>query len=991
MQRVGQLVLAAVFALLGPAAIASHQSDGIELMLDHGPGPGEVTLRFTGGVGPFSVYRSSSPSTVIGPTNLMAQTNDRVWIDGGSAAVGTVLYYEIAGSGCFSGSECPSGFCADGVCCDRACDGACESCNLPTISGTCAPIPAGTDPDGECAGASTCNASGVCELARTCRPPVLSECHPYLVSQNVVVNVLDYGANGFDGLGDAADDTAAFLRAIADIPSAQGGVLLLPAGNYGIRETLVIDKAAPVHVLGVGATGSGRGSVLFWRGATGGPMFRLVGLSDSRFEGFGIYVTDPYQLDVAIQAETLTGRATTQNTFKELQIHSQTFQLADAFHFVAGDDVGGSGPDLGNDCHCFERVLSTNYTGTAFRFMHPSSGGHLFSNSGFGCTGYSSGRSGLSTEPVAGRIGGGGFTWFGAGGGNCAVSDFELAEPNSPVTIEGFTGEISYKTLISVGPSVSSQVSPVEYRSNRYETIVAVNAPQITYDFPGTLTVEGTLLGFHGEAKIEMHPPLPGRLIVANNNIYDLAGDPSGQLDFDVVDAGPNVSVESYGNQFARCLRCPDGPSPDYYADRYLFPTPPPALSNPPPPGPALVSGPLPPPNNVELLMTTSVYDVSAPFLPCAAFPNDGLDDTCGFQASIDAAMANGQGGIVHVPAGTYMISDSLYVGGHEVLKFRGDGSAGTVLEWHGPSDRPLLLLDAQRDSVFGYFTIRSIPGRRLHAGIVSKFQDGDSYSRIPTNLAFYDIVIVGTGGGLDFGWRISPGLRPDGTWWDGNNENHYFVECEVRDYSMAAYSVEHSQAKMQTFLNSRFDGGHRGQYGVATLFGRMSGSFRWTGGSGGGNLAADFGLGGSDDFILVRDGTFRDSSRLLDAGFETGSWNISFYRNHWSSSSAYLAPDARIVNHHKGGPLVFLGNIFDLADPAIPPPADAHILHESWFPGTTTAIGNEFFWVGSDAVPRLVTLGPYDSQLGNTNERTLRGNIYRDAAFLPLVRPTEP
>jgi len=996
MKRVGQLALAAAWALLGPVALASHQSDGITLMLDHGPGPGEVTLRWTGGVAPFSVYRSTSASGIIEPANLVGQTPDSMWIDAGSAAGGAIFYYEISGSGCADGSECPSGFCSDGVCCDRACDGACESCNLPIISGTCTPIPAGSDPDDECAGASTCNASGFCELERTCRPPVLGECHPYLVSQNVVVNVLDFGANGDDGYSDAADDTAAFLRAIAAIPSVQGGVLLVPAGLYVIRETLVIDKAAPVHVLGVGSTGSPRGSVLYWRGSGGGPVFRLVGLSDSRLEGIGITVLDPFHLDVAIQSETLAGRATIQNTFKELQLASQTYQLADGFRFVAGDDVGGSGPDIGNDCHCFERVIVNNYTGTAYRFMHPSSGGHLFSNSGFVCTGYSSGRSGLSTEPAPGRIGGGGFTWMGVGGGNCDVSDFELAEPNSPVTIEGFTSEISHKALISVGPSVSSQVSPVEYRSNRFETTVAVNAPQITYDFPGTLTVEGTLLAFLGEAKIEMHPPLPGRLIVANNNIYDLAGDPSGRLDFGVVDAGPNVSVEFYGNQFARYL---DGPPADYYADRYLFPTPPPALPNPPPPGPALLSGPLPPPNNVELLMTTSVYNVTDPAY--GAVPNDGIDDTSGFQAAIDTAMAHHQGGIVHAPAGTYLIKDSLFVSADRVLKFRGDGSASTILIWIGPPDRPLLLLDGQRDSVFGYFSIRTMPGQPLHAGIVSKTQDLVSHQRIPTNLAFYDIVIDGAGG-LDYGWRISPGLRPDGTWGDYNNENHYFVECEVRDYSIAGYSVEHSQAKMQTFINSRFDGGHRGQYGVATLFGRISGSFRWTGGSGGGNLIADFGLGGSDDFILVRDGTFRDSSRLLAAGFETGAWNINFYRNRWASSAAYLAPDAWIVDHNKGGPLVFQGNIFDLADPVIPPPADAQIRHNSWFPATTTAIGNEFRWSGSDAplpMPgcldptntRFCTPGPYDSRLGNTHERTLRGNIYRDAAFLPVVRPTEP
>jgi hypothetical protein len=37
--------------------------------------------------------------------------------------------------------ECASGFCANGVCCDSACDGACESCNQPRTTGQCTPLP----------------------------------------------------------------------------------------------------------------------------------------------------------------------------------------------------------------------------------------------------------------------------------------------------------------------------------------------------------------------------------------------------------------------------------------------------------------------------------------------------------------------------------------------------------------------------------------------------------------------------------------------------------------------------------------------------------------------------------------------------------------------------------------------------------------------------------------------------------------------------------
>lgn len=53
------------------------------------------------------------------------------------------------GEACGTGAECNTGFCADGVCCDVACNGVCESCAGP-LKGTCSPVPAGTDPEKEC-------------------------------------------------------------------------------------------------------------------------------------------------------------------------------------------------------------------------------------------------------------------------------------------------------------------------------------------------------------------------------------------------------------------------------------------------------------------------------------------------------------------------------------------------------------------------------------------------------------------------------------------------------------------------------------------------------------------------------------------------------------------------------------------------------------------------------------------------------------------------
>jgi hypothetical protein len=57
------------------------------------------------------------------------------------------------GAICSVAADCTSGFCADGVCCNEGCGGACESCALPNSTGLCAGYDANTDPEMECGGA----------------------------------------------------------------------------------------------------------------------------------------------------------------------------------------------------------------------------------------------------------------------------------------------------------------------------------------------------------------------------------------------------------------------------------------------------------------------------------------------------------------------------------------------------------------------------------------------------------------------------------------------------------------------------------------------------------------------------------------------------------------------------------------------------------------------------------------------------------------------
>jgi hypothetical protein len=66
------------------------------------------------------------------------------------------------GATCAAASDCGSGFCTDGVCCQEACkaDVVCASCALTNTKGLCAPYAANTDPEKECVGFSTTTGTG---------------------------------------------------------------------------------------------------------------------------------------------------------------------------------------------------------------------------------------------------------------------------------------------------------------------------------------------------------------------------------------------------------------------------------------------------------------------------------------------------------------------------------------------------------------------------------------------------------------------------------------------------------------------------------------------------------------------------------------------------------------------------------------------------------------------------------------------------------------
>ncbi len=98
-------------------------------------------------------------------------------VTGSHCEGGACVAYIPRGQACSRDEECITGHCTDGVCCEVACGGPCEVCNLPVDPGGCLPVPDGQDPREDCPGTGICG--GVCDGASACRfTPADTSCAP---------------------------------------------------------------------------------------------------------------------------------------------------------------------------------------------------------------------------------------------------------------------------------------------------------------------------------------------------------------------------------------------------------------------------------------------------------------------------------------------------------------------------------------------------------------------------------------------------------------------------------------------------------------------------------------------------------------------------------------------------------------------------------------------------------------------------------------------
>jgi hypothetical protein len=179
---------------------------------------------------------------------------------------------------CSSASDCASGFCVDGVCCENACDGKCVSCNQANLAGKCSGYAAGSDPENECGRGhpscrSTCNGAGACDYPQWGTP-----CGSIEVCDGAGLcidpNSPDDGTGGAGGFGGTAaggtsgrGGASGFGGTITGGATAFGGTITGGASGFGGTIAGSVGGAAGAGGLLSGGAG-GRGGA---SGIGGGP------------------------------------------------------------------------------------------------------------------------------------------------------------------------------------------------------------------------------------------------------------------------------------------------------------------------------------------------------------------------------------------------------------------------------------------------------------------------------------------------------------------------------------------------------------------------------------------------------------------------------------------------------------------------------------------------------------------------------------------------
>lgn len=151
--------------------------------------PDNVTLEFNGTTA-VAKFPQIKPDARCFHTMAYDASGQQVLLFGGGTDLftqfGDTWAYQQLGIGCTSNSQCITGYCVDGVCCDTPCDQPCQRCNGSTDTGKCVSITTqGTEDPGSCEGDHACRNDGLCRLKLGYSCSATDDCLSRLCSDGV--------------------------------------------------------------------------------------------------------------------------------------------------------------------------------------------------------------------------------------------------------------------------------------------------------------------------------------------------------------------------------------------------------------------------------------------------------------------------------------------------------------------------------------------------------------------------------------------------------------------------------------------------------------------------------------------------------------------------------------------------------------------------------------------------------------------------------------
>jgi hypothetical protein len=458
------------------------------------------------------------------------------------------------------------------------------------------------------------------------------------------ISVKDHGAVG-DGKADDSEAVQATLNL-----SRSGVTIYFPAGAYRITHTLILPNVNPKNVQGVRAAlagltvlGHGRASRLVWDGHSGYPLLQTEGMTGSRIVGLDFEGSRRASVGLYWCSTSTFG---TGNRFEHCGFRNF---LASGVLFEWHEPTRKRANAETSFENCLFQACGTGISFTSFNHYNYTFDGCEFRNCNVGILGMHGNFYARNSHFEESRI-----------------SDIQSYNEHG-CTVRRCTSLGSQRFLehFSIVSTMTVEGCTIQSWRDPNGAIQVGGAPVLLFDntflnfrIPGSIA-KGAVSFQNEQNKV---------LILSENRIVQLATPVASSDNRDPANENLPLDAQAWaGKATGRVFTIPAGHRRGVAlaGDRQFLKS--------------------------AVAIPSKVFDARRDF---GAAADGKTDDTTAIQQTIDAARVQGNGAIAYLPAGRYLVRNTLRLTGGGYY-FGGAGIYATTLDWRGPKDAPTLRVTA--------------------------------------------------------------------------------------------------------------------------------------------------------------------------------------------------------------------------------------------------------------------------------------------------------